>query len=80
MNVTPNTGFIVKGFLFPGYLITLTWTSHGRKKALVGVQTIAEGLILSYKVNGESICDQVPIVHTPSLAELVWKQFKFPCL
>jgi hypothetical protein len=53
------------GLLLPGYLIILTWSRPGRKKASAGVQTTAECLILSYKVNGESICDQVPIVHTP---------------
>jgi hypothetical protein len=53
------------GLLLPGHSITLTWSKPGRNKASIGVQTTDEGLILSYKVNGESICDQVPIIHTP---------------
>jgi hypothetical protein len=52
------------GLLLPGHSIILTWSKPRRKKASIGVQTTDEGLILSYKVNGENVCDQVPIVHT----------------
>jgi hypothetical protein len=53
------------GLLLPGRSISLTWSSSTRKKASIEVQTTAECLILNYKVNGESICDHVPIIHTP---------------
>jgi hypothetical protein len=53
------------GLLIPGHVIKLTWSEHGRKIAAVNGHITTEGLVLSYRVNGESINELIRIVETP---------------